>query len=276
MRSAIKNIIKLIIPRSYIPVKYLEEPPIYGRPDSKDIKMFKNIHLGKRCFILGNGPSLNQVDFSLLEDEITFGFNGLFYMTDINGFSPSYYMVEDKAVIKDNLIRINDYNVGVSFFPTHYKDVLKKKDNRHFFKLNVGFYRNESPFFEQPRFSKDFSERAYAGQSVTMIALQLAYYMGFTEVYLLGMDFDYKIPDDARIDGDEIISSSNDLNHFHPDYFGKGKTWHDPKLNNVLASYRHHQLIYEHDHRKILNATKGGKLEVFERVNFDDIFKKQA
>jgi hypothetical protein len=105
-----------------------------------------------------------------------------------------------------------------------------------------------------------------------MINLQLAYYFGFDEVYLIGMDFDYKIPDSAIIEGLSITSTTDDINHFHPDYFGPGKKWHDPDLEQVLTSYKKMKEVYKADGRKIINATKGGKLEVFERVDYDQLF----
>ena len=70
------------------------------------------------------------------------------------------------------------------------------------------------------------------------------------------------------------MSNEDDPNHFHPEYFGKGKTWHDPKLHNVLKSYQMAKLVFEQSGRKILNATVGGKLELFDRVNFEDLFQK--
>ena len=138
--------------------------------------------------------------------------------------------------------------------------------------MNTGFYRKESPNFGIPRFSTDAAKRLYCGQSVTMINLQLAFYMGFKEVYLIGMDFSYDIPDTAKIEGLEIVSTEDDTNHFHPEYFGKGKTWHDPQLDKVLRSYSMMKLVFESGGRKIYNATHGGKLELFERIDFSTLF----
>jgi hypothetical protein len=148
-----------------------------------------------------------------------------------------------------------------------------KGNNRYFLNLDYSFYNDVSPYFEIPRFSQDCSEEVFCGQSVTIVNLQLAYYLGFTEVYLIGMDFNYNIPESAKVDGNVIESTEDDINHFHPDYFGKGKKWHDPKLHNVLKSYRLAKLMYELDGRTIFNATLGGKLEVFERKNFNELFK---
>ena len=96
--------------------------------------------------------------------------------------------------------------------------------------------------------------------------------MGFTEIYLIGMDFDYKIPDSAELDGNNILSTEDDENHFHPEYFGAGKSWHDPHLDRVLNSYKMMKLVFESSGRSIKNASDGGKLEVFERADFDDLF----
>ncbi|MEO3738653.1 6-hydroxymethylpterin diphosphokinase MptE-like protein [Shewanella baltica] len=267
-----KKVFFSLFDRNSLDYSILEEPFIYGFPDSKKIRDLKGRFKGERCFILGNGPSLNMVDFSKLQSEYTFGVNGIFYKTKENSFKPTFYVVEDKAVMNDNTAEINDYNCQYKFFPTHYRRKIKNKKNCYFFKMNTGFYRKESPNFGIPRFSTDASKRMYCGQSVTMINLQLAFYMGFEKVYLLGMDFSYDIPSSAKVDGLEIVSTEDDNNHFHPDYFGKGKTWHDPQLNNVLKSYKMMDLMFDCAGRKIYNSTHGGKLEVFERVPFDDLF----
>jgi len=82
------------------------------------------------------------------------------------------------------------------------------------------------------------------------------------------MDFSYSIPESALSSGDVIESTEADVNHFHPDYFGKGKKWHDPKLHNVLKSYQLCKLMFEMNGRKICNATLGGNLQVFPRTSF--------
>ncbi len=198
--------------------------------------------------------------------------NGIFYKTDETGYKPTFYVVEDKAVMKDNLERINLYDVEYKFFPTNYKKQISTRENTHFFRMNTGFYQESSYNYRIPRFSTDAARILYCGQSVTMINLQLAFYMGFDEVYLIGMDFDYKIPTSAVVDGLNILSTEDDENHFHPEYFGKGKTWHDPQLDRVLHSYKMMDLVYTSANKNIYNATVGGKLELFERVDFLSLF----
>jgi len=236
------------------------------------LKKLKNKYEGKRCFIIGNGPSLNKLDLSYLKDEYTFGVNGIFYKTKEMGFKPTFYMVEDNHVIDDNIDEINKYDIKYKFFPSIYKDKVTTQDNIYFFEVDLGFYKTSHPYYCIPRFSKDFSKVSYAGQSVTYMNIQLAYYLGFTEVYLIGMDFSYAIRESDEIDGATLLSNEDDINHFHPDYFGKGKKWHDPKVERVGWNYEYARDVFEKDGRKIYNATVGGKLEIFDRVNYDSLF----
>lgn len=245
-------------------------------PDTDELAQFYNRFQGQRCFIIGNGPSLNRHDLSLLENEYSFGVNSFYYKTRETGFRPTFYVVEDSSVMKENVAEIRAYEAPFKFFPTIYRSLHPKTPNTFFFEMNRGFYEKTSPNYAVPRFSTDASRVLYCGQSVTYINLQLAYFMGFTEVYLIGMDFDYVIPDSHKRTGDVLLSDTDDMNHFHKDYFGKGKTWKDPKLDRVLANYRMANLVYSSVGRKIFNATKGGKLEEFYRVDYDSIFVKPS
>ncbi len=242
-------------------------------PDSEEMLAFRNRHVGERCVIVGNGPSLNKLDLTKLRNEYTIAVNGIFYAESMN-FPPSYYVVEDSSVINENLDRIREFRAGHKFFPTIYRELYGEtgEDNVTFFTMNRGFYAKNSPNFCTPRFSTDASQRVFCGQSVTIINLQLAYWMGFSDVYLIGMDFSYTIPDSAEVEGDLITSTTDDPNHFHPDYFGKGKTWKDPKLERVLNNYQLAKVMFEADGRRIHNATAGGALELFPRVDFDSVF----
>jgi len=242
--------------------------------DADEIRLFKDKHKGERVVIIGNGPSLNQLDLGLLAEVPTIAVNAIFLASDRMGFDPTYYVVEDTAVMRDNLDQIKEYKAGHKFFPSIYRDQIGNPPNTSYFRMNTGFYEGRSPAFCVPRFSIDASQRLYSGQSVTIINLQLAYYMGFSDVILIGMDFSYSIPESSIVDGNRILSQGDDPNHFHPDYFGKGKVWKDPKLDRVLANYQLAKLMFESDGRQIVNATPGGKLELFERVDFRHVIDK--
>lgn len=280
------NGVRLVVPpvtrmdsATYPPdFKGLEDYPareVYANtpaPDSDELAQFYNRFQGQRCFIIGNGPSLNRHDLSLLENEYSFGVNSFYYKTRETGFRPTFYVVEDSSVMKENIDEIRAYDAPFKFFPTIYSRLHPKRANTYFFNMNRGFYEKTSPNYAVPRFSTDASRVLYCGQSVTYINLQLAYFMGFTEVFLIGMDFDYVIPESHSRTGDVLLSDTDDPNHFHKDYFGKGKTWKDPKLDRVLMNYKMANLAYMSVGRKIFNATKGGKLEEFPRRDYDALF----
>ena len=97
--------------------------------------------------------------------------------------------------------------------------------------------------------------------------------MGFSEVYLVGFDHSYTIPTDVDMFGTEIKSKSDDPNHFNPEYFGTGYRWHDPRVDRMEMAYAKAKEVFESNGRIIYNATDGGKLEVFPRVEYSEIKK---
>jgi len=245
--------------------------------DTQKIASFKDKHLGQRCFIIGNGPSLKKTDLNLLAGEVTFAVNSIFLAFPDTFFRPTYYTVCDSFVIEENTQEICDLICEHKFFPSTYRKFIpaSARQNVSFFRLNRGFNEKTSPNHGISRFSSDCSERIYDNQTVTYINMQLAYYMGFSEVYLIGIDFSYTIPDSAIIDGCNITSTEDDPNHFHPQYFGKGRSWHDPVLHRVVRGYQFARLVYEWADRTVYNATVGGKLEVYKRRDYYSLFSNQ-
>lgn len=174
--------------------------------------------------------------------------------------------------MKENTEAIQCQRARFKFFPTLYRHLHPPADNVYFYLLNRGFYEQSGDNFCVPRFSFDPARRVYCGQSVTLTNIQLAYFLGFREVYLIGMDFSYVIPESAIRKGELITSTEDDPNHFHPAYFGAGKTWKDPHLDRIQIGYEYARDIFAADGRKIINATKGGKLEVFPRIDYETLF----
>ncbi|MGB9499906.1 MAG: glycosyltransferase [Dissulfuribacterales bacterium] len=236
----------------------------------KDLAMFVNKYRGRRAFIIGNGPSLNKLDLTKLKNEITFGVNSIFYLFDEMGFKPTFYVVEDKLVAEDRADEINQLSDMVKIFGEYLNYCLKDKEDIIW--ANVNFDYSEYPGF--PHFSKNAAAYLWVGGTVTYLCMQLAYYMGFDKVYLIGFDHSYTIPPDAKVEGTVITSTSDDPNHFNRDYFGKGKRWHDPRLDRMEQAYRRALQVFEESGREIYNATAGGKLEIFPRVDYDNLFIK--
>jgi hypothetical protein len=239
------------------------------RKSRDEIREFQKLHQGKRCFILGGGPSLKELDPSPMKDEVTFGVNGIFLIFDWLEFEPTYYAVEDFLVYEDRFYDIKDrVRRSTCFFPQQFDCHGFRGPNHRFFTALYEFGESK-PW---PRFSKDPSRQMWIGGTVTYICMQLAYYMGFQEVYLVGMDHNYSKPDHLSTLGNDWTSHGEDPNHFHPDYFGKGYRWHDPQTERMEKAYAAAKKAFERDGRKIFNASIGGKLEVFERVDYKSLF----
>ncbi len=243
-----------------------------ARPSVERLMELHNSRRGERAIIIGNGPSLNRTDLDLLKGVATFGVNGIYYADERLPEPLTFYVVEDTAVFRENTADVLAYGRKAETFllPTLYQPACGPEDDPVFFRMNAGFYRTDDPSYCRPRFSTNACEVLYCGQSVTIINLQLAYWLGFTEIGLIGMDFSYTVPTGTQVSGALYTSAGDDPNHFDPRYFGAGKTWKDPKLNRVLANYALAKAIFESDGRRIVNCTPGGRLEAFDRVDLAD------
>ena len=225
----------------------------------------------ERCFIIGNGPSLNQIDLSVLKDEVTFAVNGFFLKAKDLDWLPTFYVVEDHLVAEDRRKWINEFEGPTKLFPAYLAYCLDEADNTIFF--------NHRPRKSYPHgfdFSTDAAEITYAGCTVTFTCMQLAFYLGFKEIYLIGVDASYELPKDVE-QGDTygvgvLDMKSDDPNHFHPDYFGKGFRWHDPQVDKMIEAYQEARKVAARTSQRIYNATIGGKLEVFDRKSYNSIF----
>jgi glycosyltransferase involved in cell wall biosynthesis len=219
---------------------------------------FRNRHRGERCVIIGNGPSLKRMDLSFLRNAITFGLNRVYLLSNDLEFQPSYYVCMNPLVLEQSSREIQAIQAPkflsaqcMSFFP-----------------------ETEETMFLQPMPGPDFvlepSRGVWEGYTVTYVALQLAYYMGFSEVVLIGVDHEYKNP--PGLPNQEVVSTGDDPNHFHPEYFGKGVRWHLPDLTNAEVAYRLAHERFRADGRSVIDATVEGKLSVFPKRDYHEIF----
>lgn len=237
--------------------------------NEKRIMKWHNAYEGQRAFLIGNGPSLNKLDLTHLKDEITIGVNSIYLNQEKMGFLPTHYVVEDRFVAEDRGPEINKID-GMHKWYGNYLNYCLTGEDVHWLNVRMRYDMHKNfPFF-----SEDIARQAWTGGSVTYICMQLAYYFGIKELYLIGFDHHYVIPDDADVEGNDITSKSDDPNHFHPDYFGKGYRWHDPMVDRMEIGYKKAGFFFQRDGRKIRNATAGGKLECFERVEYNTLFPK--
>ena len=99
--------------------------------------------------------------------------------------------------------------------------------------------------------------------------MQLAYFLGFKQVVLIGVDHNFTTKGTPNT---TITSTGDDPNHFNPGYFGKGFRWQLPDLDTSEIAYSMAKEAYQRDGREILDATVGGKLTIFPKVAFESLF----
>ena len=223
----------------------------------------------RRIFIIGNGPSLKKTDLRLLENEITIGFNGIFLH---DSFTPTIHIVEDHLVAEDRLTEITNYDCPIKIFPSYLAYCLPNQ-------LNT-IYLNHISRISYPvdtDFSDNAGEVTFTGGTVTYTGLQVAASLGFEEIILVGVDATYQVKDvevSNKYGTGVLTSKSDDINHFNPEYFGKGYRWHDPNVHTMLQAYRKARNWAQNNQKRILNATIGGMLEVFNRSKYEDLFSR--
>lgn len=236
-----------------------------------EISDFKNKYLGERCFIIGNGPSLNKTNLKCLKNETTFGTNGIFLNYKSMGYMPTFYIVADMHYVKVHVKDIDSINGTIKLFPRTYKKYFPHNNDKIIY-LNI----TDTPHKSRPNFSIDADKYIKACYTTTYLNMQLAYYMGIRKVYLIGVDHDW---------GDEIaqhpkntsphngIINPKNIGYFHPDYILKDELWMIPYFKGIEAGYSFAKKFYEEHNGIIYNATVGGKLEIFKRKSLEEIMR---
>lgn len=225
---------------------------------------FRNKHEGERCFIIGNGPSLSSADLDLIKDEVSFAANSIFKIFESTSWRPTYYMVQDAEYATGIRTEISKVEAQARFISAN---VMWR--NRYFSSRDLAFYLDRSATDSPPDFSKDFSIKSFEGYTVLYSAMQLAYYMGFKEIYLIGVDFSYAL---HKNNEGNIVVGDAQSNHFF-DQKGKQVVGPLPNLEYSHSAYEKAKVFFDENGVGIFNATRGGRLEVFERKKLSDLFE---
>ena len=225
----------------------------------KTLLKYRDAHKGERCFIIGNGPSLKNMDLTLLKNEVTFGMNRIYLLFNKMGFKTTYHVVTNSLVVEQFLDEIKEINVP-SFVPWKHRKLFTDKDNYSFM---FNSYNED--------FSTDITKFFGNGATVTYNCLHLAYYMGFKEVYLIGIDHNFPEKGIGKV----VTSSGEDKNHFDPNYFGKGIKWGLANLPQSERAYKLAKNTYEKQGRDIFDATINGKLDIFDKIDFYSLFSNK-
>jgi hypothetical protein len=225
----------------------------------RHMRSLQNTHSGERCFIIGNGPSLRQMDLTKLRGEFTFGLNRIYLIFPDLGFTTSC------------LVSVNDLVLEQCAGEMKALDLPKYLTwrSRRWFVEDPQAVFIDTDFTGAENFSTDTSGRIFEGFTVTYVALQLAFHMGFSQVILIGVDHSFTTQGPAN---QAIISQGDDPNHFSPNYFGAGFTWQLPDLEGSERAYTLAKKAYEDAGRHVVDATIGGKLTIFPKVDYNLLF----
>ena len=214
--------------------------------------------------LIANGPSLNQMDLSFLKRETCIGMNKIFLGFKRFKFYPRYYVAVNRKVIEQSAEQIKALNCLKFISQIAARDLIT--ENALTCLIRTHAYRVDEQGVKRPGFCHNIAtEGVHEGWTVTHAALQIAYFLGFTEVVLIGLDHRYQYsgaPNEAR------VLDGPDPNHFSPDYFGGGKTWDNPDLARSEESYRLARAEYERAGRRIIDATLDGACTIFEKADY--------
>lgn len=234
------------------------------------IRKLKNQYSGKRCFIIGNGGSLTADDLEMLKGEYTFGSNRLYKIFEGLSWRPTFYCfydVQRVKKLKKDLPYILD-NCDFLFTSSTIKDELCEEiiENEKTYFVHM---EKEQYYPELPKFSEDADKQVYDGQTVLYMAAQIAVYLGFDQIYYLGADNHYSI--ELNLDGSVRYDAAV---KDYPQGMGEMELESSviPQMELTTMSFEAVKEYAGAHGIEVYNATRGGKLEIFERVNLDSLF----
>jgi hypothetical protein len=226
---------------------------------SNSCKSLQDKYKGQTCYIVGNGPSLNNMDLSLLDDKFVFGLNKIHLINKTNPLKVDIMVCVNEFVIQQSYDQIIK-NAPKTFLKWNWKFLFKKRIK------NVDYLNSDLSF---TRFSNDITKNISEGYTVTFVAMQIAFYLGFKNIILIGVDHNFSQEGNAN----EVQSlNHDDVNHFSKDYF-KGNKWQLADLFNSELSYTIAKFYFEKHNRTILNAGINSKLNIFQKVDFESVIK---
>ena len=234
----------------------------------------KNKFDGKRVFLVGNGPSLNKTPLYLLKNEYTMCFNRFYIISERINWQPYFYMTTDNVVLSDIIEEVEKFipNTNYSFLP----DIHFRGDN---FYAKIEHFENL--FWLQQLHREGFSKelpRIIPGNTVIYEGLQVLNYLGFKDIYLVGVDLDYQVHKTVKYlksKGLDIESQKDDdPNHFDPRYFGKNRKYHQPEdyvIQNIFKKLEYVSGLMPELNINIINAGYDSKLDYFPREDFQKV-----
>lgn len=241
------------------------------RRNQFQLKQLHGAYRGKRCFLVCNGPSLRPEDLTKIHEngDLSIGMNAIARIYDKTPWRPAFLSATDDMVFsKKNKELVKncecDYKI---YYQSRYLKSLGAKGNLLYLDFDESLDLLDHPCFSADAFRKlpSIGTSAYS-------MIEFAVFLGCEEIYILGCDMSYAV--NLNRDG-TITYNDSGTDHF----YGKEKedilstkvkpvpTWQLEVAFEYAAQYAREHGI------RIYNATRGGKLEAFERVDFDTLFK---
>lgn len=241
---------------------------VYGA-DERKLLQYQNKYAGKRCFIIGNGPSLKTEDLELLQlkGEYSFACNKIYKIFEKTSWRPSFYACTDFMVFGQNASEILSLKGFPKFLGCNLpfqKQIRQEQEN---IILNY-----EVKKIEKTKFNP-CATFICSGGSVVFVMITLAWMMGFRELYLIGCDHEYKFFD-GKSGGETEVTDEVNQDYFTENYMRPGEVILIGDLKRAQQGYQLAKEYIEAHGGKIYNATHGGKLEVFPRADFYHVLEK--
>jgi glycosyltransferase involved in cell wall biosynthesis len=261
-------------------IGYRGPDPHLAPHEVERLRSLKGSFAGNRIFVMGNGPSLNDLDLNLLEGEYVFCMNRVSLLFERVTWRPQFYTAFDLRVVPDNLDEFNALEIPYKFFSTKHKGAILEADN-HFWYHDWGHADFADRFSGSPEVT-GFG----GGGTVACVAIQIASFLGFDPIILIGCDASYSVPTSVKQSGPDKFgdgtllnlesTGDDDVNHFDPRYFGAGKRWHAPNAAEMHVGFEKSYRAMRDAGRSLVNATAGGALECVPRVSYERLFAHGA
>lgn len=252
-----------LIPQLRLYDKFLRY--IRSLPDRRYWKSLKNKHKGKAGFVIGNGPSLKIEDLTMIKegDFVSIASNKVYLAFEKTDWRPNYFTVAD-TLVWDKIKKEIHADIKTVHIPSYLTKKSCNVDSKYWRALRNDYEINLK------NISKDISIGAYCGSTITYQNIQIAIHLGLNPIYLVGCDHSYA--GEKNIIADKAIKQSEHKTHFVEGYRKTGELVLPASIEKMTASYKIAKLFADKNNIRIFNATRGGYLEVFDRIDISDIF----
>ncbi|MEM9025327.1 MAG: hypothetical protein AAGB06_00175 [Verrucomicrobiota bacterium] len=240
--------------------------PLMSPENLHGLSNLRNHHKSDSLFVIGNGDSLNASDLEAIAatGQPTIAFNDIFNWYGSTSFRPTYYIVEDPIFARKHLDAILGMRDIVKLFPEQLMGVFPPSKNILYYGLNEEISPSSSTYFSETPLNFGY------GATVTYPALQLGIYMGVRKIYLVGVDFASReleaLPREIRAmvaqNGEDAQAYNTCLNDVH---------WIEAHQQYAIKAFRTAQRFAAYRGISIMNASRGGQLEVYPRVRIDSL-----